>query len=87
MGVQRDGVGPDVVGADREGGAREHRPRAEHGRGSPHLRVLRESQRKTMANDHHQAEALFKAWACALDQVTQIDPRRAGNIPSTKGVL
>lgn len=38
-------------------------------------------------DDHHQAEALFKAWACALDQVTQIDPRRAGVIPSTKGIL
>ena len=38
-------------------------------------------------DDHHQAEALFKAWAHALDQVTQIDPRRAGVIPSTKGTL
>ena len=38
-------------------------------------------------DDHHQAEALFKAWARALDQVTQIDPRRAGIIPSTKGML
>jgi imidazoleglycerol-phosphate dehydratase len=38
-------------------------------------------------DDHHQAEALFKAWARALDQVTQIDPRRAGIIPSTKGTL
>jgi imidazoleglycerol-phosphate dehydratase len=38
-------------------------------------------------DDHHQAEALFKAWARALDQVTQIDPRRAGVIPSTKGSL
>lgn len=38
-------------------------------------------------DDHHQAEALFKAWARALDQVTQIDPRRAGVIPSTKGTL
>jgi imidazoleglycerol-phosphate dehydratase len=38
-------------------------------------------------DDHHQAEALFKAWARALDQVTQIDPRRAGMIPSTKGTL
>lgn len=38
-------------------------------------------------DDHHQAEALFKAWARALDQVTQIDPRRAGVIPSTKGIL
>jgi imidazoleglycerol-phosphate dehydratase len=38
-------------------------------------------------DDHHQAEALFKAWARALDIATQLDPRRAGNIPSTKGVL
>jgi imidazoleglycerol-phosphate dehydratase len=38
-------------------------------------------------DDHHQAEALFKAWARALDAATQIDPRRAGNIPSTKGTL
>jgi imidazoleglycerol-phosphate dehydratase len=38
-------------------------------------------------DDHHQAEALFKAWARALDMATQIDPRRAGAIPSTKGTL
>jgi imidazoleglycerol-phosphate dehydratase len=38
-------------------------------------------------DDHHQAEALFKAWARALDIATQIDPRRAGAIPSTKGIL
>ena len=38
-------------------------------------------------DDHHQAEALFKAWARALDRATQIDPRRAETIPSTKGTL
>ena len=38
-------------------------------------------------DDHHQAEALFKAWARAMDVATQIDPRRAGIIPSTKGTL
>jgi imidazoleglycerol-phosphate dehydratase len=38
-------------------------------------------------DDHHQAEALFKAWARALDFATQVDMRRAGNIPSTKGTL
>jgi imidazoleglycerol-phosphate dehydratase len=38
-------------------------------------------------DDHHQAEALFKAWARALDKATQIDTRRAGGIPSTKGIL
>ncbi len=38
-------------------------------------------------DDHHQAEALFKALARALDGATQIDPRRAGVIPSSKGSL
>jgi imidazoleglycerol-phosphate dehydratase len=38
-------------------------------------------------DDHHQAEALFKAWARALDTATQLDPRRVGSIPSTKGML
>ena len=38
-------------------------------------------------DDHHQAEALFKAWARALDAASQIDPRRADGIPSTKGTL
>lgn len=38
-------------------------------------------------DDHHQAEALFKAWARALAAATQVDPRRAENIPSTKGTL
>ena len=38
-------------------------------------------------DDHHQAEALFKAWARALDVATQADPRRAGSVPSTKGLL
>ena len=38
-------------------------------------------------DDHHQAEALFKAWARALDAASQFDERRAGNIPSTKGTL
>ena len=38
-------------------------------------------------DDHHQAEALFKAWARALDVATQIDLRRMGNVPSTKGTL
>ena len=38
-------------------------------------------------DDHHQAEALFKAWARALDMATQFDSRRAGSVPSTKGTL
>ena len=35
-------------------------------------------------NDHHKAEALFKALARALDQATRLDPRIAGALPSTK---
>jgi len=35
-------------------------------------------------NDHHKAEALFKALARALDIATRLDPRISGTIPSTK---
>jgi imidazoleglycerol-phosphate dehydratase len=37
-------------------------------------------------DDHHKAEALFKALARALNAATQLDPRREG-VPSTKGTL
>ena len=36
---------------------------------------------------HHVAEAIFKALARALDVATQLDPRTAGVLPSTKGLL
>ena len=39
------------------------------------------------ANDHHKAEALFKALGRALDQATRPDPRLAGGVPSTKGTV
>jgi len=35
-------------------------------------------------NDHHKAEALFKALARTLDMATRIDPRISSSIPSTK---
>jgi imidazoleglycerol-phosphate dehydratase len=38
-------------------------------------------------NAHHQAEAIFKALARALDAATRIDPRLEGRIPSAKGVI
>lgn len=38
-------------------------------------------------NDHHIAEAIFKALAQALRQAKSIDPQRGGDIPSTKGKL
>ena len=37
-------------------------------------------------DDHHMAEALFKALGRALDEATRLDPRRGG-VPSTKGKL
>ena len=59
----------------------------EHGRavsavniGSSELMVL------TGGNNHHMIEAMFKAFAKALDQATVIDPRIT-DILSTKGSL
>ncbi|HJX69712.1 MAG TPA: imidazoleglycerol-phosphate dehydratase HisB [Dehalococcoidia bacterium] len=46
-----------------------------------HTKLLRGS------NDHHKAEAIFKALARALDSATQIDERIKGRVPSTKGVI
>jgi imidazoleglycerol-phosphate dehydratase len=51
-----------------------------HGRFNLHARVL------YGRNDHHQAEALFKALGRALDAATLMDPRRQG-VPSTKGMV
>lgn len=36
---------------------------------------------------HHCLEAAFKALGVALDKATRIDPRRAGEVPSSKGIL
>ena len=38
-------------------------------------------------NDHHKAEALFKALGRALDMATRIDERISGELPSTKELL
>lgn len=38
-------------------------------------------------NAHHIAETVFKAYGRALRMAVESDPRRAGHIPSTKGVL
>jgi imidazoleglycerol-phosphate dehydratase len=45
-----------------------------------HIKVLEGS------NNHHIAEAMFKAFGRALDEATQIDPRIEG-VLSTKGML
>ncbi|MCR4689245.1 MAG: imidazoleglycerol-phosphate dehydratase HisB [Saccharofermentans sp.] len=38
-------------------------------------------------NDHHKAEAMFKALARALREASEIDPRAEGQVVSTKGSL
>jgi imidazoleglycerol-phosphate dehydratase len=38
-------------------------------------------------NSHHIVESCFKGLARALKDAIAIDPRREGEIPSTKGVL
>jgi imidazoleglycerol-phosphate dehydratase len=38
-------------------------------------------------DDHHKAEALFKAVGRALGIAVKVDPHRQGTIPSTKGAL
>jgi imidazoleglycerol-phosphate dehydratase len=54
---------------------------AHEGRLNLHARLL------AGVDDHHRAEALFKALARALDMAVQRDPRLSGQIPSTKGTL
>lgn len=54
---------------------------AHEGRLNLHARLL------AGVDDHHRAEALFKALARALDLATQVDSRLAGQVPSTKGTL
>ena len=38
-------------------------------------------------NAHHQAETIFKAFGRALRMASELDPRMAGVMPSTKGTL
>lgn len=54
---------------------------ARHLGGAVHVRLL------AGEDDHHKAEAVFKALGRALLAATRIDPRRVGDVPSTKGTL
>ena len=51
------------------------------GRLSLHARVL------YGRDDHHKAEALFKALGRALEMAVRVEPRRGNQVPSTKGTL
>jgi imidazoleglycerol-phosphate dehydratase len=53
---------------------------AVHARMNLHARLL------SGRDDHHRAEALFKALGRALEMAVRLDPRR-GDVPSTKGTL
>jgi imidazoleglycerol-phosphate dehydratase len=52
-----------------------------------HLRANVHVQVEYGQNLHHMVEAVFKATGRALDQATLLDPRMAGSVPSTKGML
>jgi imidazoleglycerol-phosphate dehydratase len=54
---------------------------ADNARANVHIDLL------TGRDFHHGAEAIFKSFARALRQAVALDPRTAGVIPSTKGVL
>jgi imidazoleglycerol-phosphate dehydratase len=52
-----------------------------------HVNVLRAARPGTTPDAHHVVEAQFKAVARALREAVAHDPRTAGAVPSTKGVL
>ena len=54
---------------------------AHEGKFNLHVRLLYGT------NNHHKAEAVFKALARALRAASERDPRRAGGVPSTKDVI
>ena len=54
---------------------------ADNARANVHIDLL------TGRDFHHGAEAIFKSFARALRQAAALDPRLAGAVPSTKGVL
>jgi len=54
---------------------------AHEGRFNLHARIL------SGVNDHHKAECMAKAIGRALSAATRLEPRRAGQTPSTKGTI
>ena len=38
-------------------------------------------------NNHHICEAIYKGFARAMRTAVEIDPRKGGAVPSTKGIL
>ena len=54
---------------------------AREGRFNLHVRIV------SGVNNHHKAEAIFKSLARSLRAALELDPRRAGQVPSTKGTI
>lgn len=68
------GLPGDLVGHFLESFARE-------GRFNLNVRLL------SGVNNHHKAEAIFKSLARSLKDALEYDPRRVGQVPSTKGTI
>jgi imidazoleglycerol-phosphate dehydratase len=80
--VSRQERSQDMSSAFRFGLAREFfQGFANEARCNLHLELLYGDE------PHHVVECLFKAFAKAVDQACQRDPRIAGQLPSTKGKL
>ena len=54
---------------------------AREGRFNLHVRLI------SGVNNHHKAEAIFKSLARSLRAALELDPRRSGQVPSTKGTI
>ena len=54
---------------------------AREGRFNMHVMLI------TGVNNHHKAEAIFKSLARSLRTALEVDPRRSGQVPSTKGTI
>ena len=52
-----------------------------------HARLTLHIKQSTGTNLHHILESCFKALGIVLSDAVAIDPRKAGQVPSTKGVL
>lgn len=52
-----------------------------------HSQMTLHIQQMDGINSHHIIEATFKAFARAVRMAVEVDPRRAGAIPSSKGML
>ena len=53
----------------------------------PRMQVERHVELLHGSNNHHICEAIYKGFARAMRAAVEVDPRKGGAIPSTKGQL